>query len=80
MALVPQSSDPVARMKVRLEEVYADEGNSLHDPALERVRQDNPAARSLPLLSAIAAGDRQTVRLTLLDTQQLILDVDSCRN
>ncbi len=80
MVLVPQSSNPVARMRIRIKEVYADEGNSLHDPALERVRQDNPAARSLPVLSAIAAGDRQTVRLTLLDTQQLILDVDSCRN
>lgn len=80
MILVPESSNPVARMRLRLEEVYADEPNSLHDPMLERVRQDNPAARSLPLLRAIAAGDRQTVRLKLLDTQQLILDVDSCRN
>jgi hypothetical protein len=79
-ALVPPSDGSAARMHLRLEESYTDDVRSLEDPALERVRQDNPAARSLPLLVAIAAGGARTVRLNLLDSQQLILDLDICRN
>ena len=51
----------------------------LHDRVLERLRLDNPAARSLPLLCAIAKTAPQTVNLALLDTQQLILTIESCR-
>ena len=80
LVLAPPSDSSLASMHLRLEEAHQDEASRLQDPALERVRQDNPAARSLPLLSAIAAGRSQSVRLSLLDSQQLILDLDPCRN
>jgi hypothetical protein len=80
LVLAPPSDSSLGSMHLRLEEAHQDEASRLQDPALERVRQDNPAARSLPLLSAIAAGRSQSVRLSLLDSQQLILDLDPCRN
>lgn len=80
LVLAPPSDSSLASMHLRLEEAHQDAASRLQDPAMERVRQDNPAARSLPLLSAIAAGRSQSVRLSLLDSQQIILDLDSCRN
>ena len=80
LVLVPTSDGSLAGMHLRLDEADQDEPTSLQDAALDRVRQDNPAARSLVLLRAIAAGGSQTVRLSLLDSQQLVLDLDPCRN
>ncbi len=80
LVLAPPSDSSRVSMYLRLEEAHQNEASRLQDPALERVRQDNPAARSLPLLSAIAAGRSQSVRLSLLDSQQIILDLDPCRN
>jgi hypothetical protein len=79
LALSPPSDDSCAVMYVRLEEGNAEETMGLGDSRLDRLRQDNPAARSLPLLSAIAAGGGRTVRLSLLESQHLILDLESCR-
>ena len=80
LVLVPPSDCSLSGVRLRLDEAHQDEPTGLVDPALERVRQDNPAARSLPLLSAIAAGRPQSVRLSLLDSQQLILEIEPCRN
>lgn len=80
LVLVPPSDCSLSGVRLRLDEAHQDEPTGLVDPVLERVRQDNPAARSLPLLSAIAAGRPQSVRLSLLDSQQLILEIDPCRN
>lgn len=80
MALIQESERPIVRMQVRLEEFDGREVNGLEDTALEQVRRDNPAARSLPLLRAIAACHRQIVKLKLLDAQQIIVDIESCRN
>ncbi len=79
LVVVPPLSSSSAVMRVHLEEGDAAEVSALEDPLLEHIRLDNPAARSLPLLSAIAAGGLQTVRLGLLDSQQLLLEVKSCR-
>jgi len=76
--LAPPSDGSLAALHLRLDEVRQDEPTSMQGSALDRIRQDNPAARSLPLLSAIAAGVSQTVRLSLLDSQQLVLDLDPC--
>lgn len=78
-ALVPPSDRAPVHLHVSLETGGAGDTGRLLDPALERIRQDNPAARCLPLLRAIAEGARQTVRLDLHDSQQLVLDIDSCR-
>jgi hypothetical protein len=80
LVLAPPSDCSLAGMHLRLDEAHQDEPTSLQDPALDRVRQDNPAARSLPLLRAIATGGSQRVTLGLLDSQQLVLDLDPCRN
>ena len=73
------SADPLpAVMRIRLEEC-ADETSGLEHPALEGVRIDNPAARSLPLLSAIARGGKRIVRLGLLESQQIVMDLGPCR-
>lgn len=79
LVLAPPADQSSAVMRVRLEEGDVVSACSLGAPVLEGVRQDNPAARSLPLLSAIAAGGRQTVRLGLLESQQLIMELGPCR-
>jgi hypothetical protein len=40
---------------------------AMADPALERLRLGNPAARALPVLAAIARGDTDTIRLNGID-------------
>ena len=80
LVLVPPSDSALATMQLRLEEADQEDIRGLQDAALERVRLDNPAARSLPLLRAIATGGSQRVILDLLDSQQLVLDLDPCRN
>jgi len=79
LVLAPPSDDSPAMMQVRLETACAEETGCLENPALDRLRQDNPAARSLPLLIAIAGGGGGTVRLNLHDSQQCILELGSCR-
>jgi hypothetical protein len=46
----------------------------------ERLRLDNPAARLLPVLQALAMERRATINLNLLDDQRLMVEVESCRN
>lgn len=80
LLLAPPSDSSLATMQLRLEEADQGDIRGLQDAALERVRLDNPAARSLPLLRAIATGGSQRVILSLLDSQQLVLDLDPCRD
>ena len=48
------------------------------DPALEALRGAIPAARSLPLLDAIARGNAAAVVLDYLEHSRLAVDVASC--
>lgn len=50
---------------------------AMPDQNLERLRLDNPAARILPLLRALALTGRDTVTMNVLDDQQLAVEVDS---
>ncbi|MGQ0667651.1 MAG: beta-ketoacyl synthase chain length factor [Nitrospiraceae bacterium] len=79
LVLVPPSDGAPAAMSLRLEAGCADEASGLEDSDLARLREDNPAARSVPLLRAIASGGLRTVSLSLLDSQRLILDLGPCR-
>jgi hypothetical protein len=79
LALAPPSADSPAVMRVSLDEATDRHEDRLENPELEQVRRDNPAARSLPLLRAMAAGGRHTVRLGLLENQQVVLELGSCR-
>lgn len=78
LVLAPSTDASPAVIRISLEEC-ADEPSCLEHPVLEGVRIDNPAARSLPLLTAIATGGERTVRLGLLESQQLILELGPCR-
>lgn len=79
LVLAPPTDQSSAVMRVRLEEGDVADTCGFADPALEGVRQDNPAARSLPLLSAIAAGGERIIRLGLLESQHLIMELGPCR-
>lgn len=78
LVLAPSTAVSPAVMRMRLE-ACEDEPSCLEHPVLERVRQDNPAARSLPLLSAIAKGGERIVRLGLLESLQLLVELGPCR-
>ncbi|MEZ5592822.1 MAG: beta-ketoacyl synthase chain length factor [Gammaproteobacteria bacterium] len=52
----------------------------LDNPALERLRCGNPAARSLPLLAALARQTSTTVMLPYLDAALLQLHIDVLNN
>ena len=47
------------------------------DRELERLRADNPSARLLPLLRALAIGGRAIVRMNVLGDQRLVVEVES---
>ncbi len=79
LLLAPPSDLSSAVMRVQLEEGEVADNDGLADLGLEGVRQDNPAARSLPLLRAIARGGKRIVRLGLLETQQLMVELGPCR-
>lgn len=75
----PPTDSALATMQLRLEEAGEGGASRLHDPELERMRVDNPAARALPLLRMLAVGGKQRITLSLLESQQLILDLAPCR-
>jgi hypothetical protein len=47
----------------------------MHDPRLETLRASNPAARSLPLLAALAGGESGEVVLPYLEDSHLSVRV-----
>jgi Beta-ketoacyl synthase, N-terminal domain len=54
--------------------------SAMHNPDLEALRRNVPAARGLPLLQAIASGQTATaLTLDLFENQQLLLDVSIAR-
>lgn len=77
--LGPPAHDSTVILRLRLEQARVGESARLSDTALERLRLNNPAARSLPLLCAIAVGVRRTVVLGWLEDQRLELTVEPCR-
>jgi hypothetical protein len=78
LVLAPATDASSALMRIRLEEC-ADDISGLDHPVLERVRINNPAARSLPLLAAVARGGERIVSLGLLESQQLMVELGPCR-
>lgn len=58
-------------LRVRLEPGTPD---TLDDPGLEHLRRTIPAARSLPLLAALAAGRTGSVRIEYLEGTALVVD------
>lgn len=85
--LGPPARDSTVILRLRLEPALAGESSCfpeclaerLADDALERLRLNNPAARSLPLLCAVAAAVPRTVALAWLENQRLQLTIEPCR-
>jgi len=76
--LGPPSDASIAMVRTSLVQANGDGAMLLPDQALEHLRLDNPAARSLPLLCAIAEATPRTVTLVLLDSQHVMLTIESC--
>lgn len=77
LVLAPRASaQTLARIDVRLTDAPA---TTLSSPALEALRLDNPAARALPLLAALAAACSATVVLDYLDDLRVCVDVAPAR-
>lgn len=78
LVLTVPSPSRLGELHLRLEASDGQAVTSLEDGGLEAVRLDNPAARSLPLLAALAGHDARRVRLNVLDDQRLTVDVVPC--
>jgi len=77
--LGPPSDASMATVQTSLEEAAGDDSTCLSEQKLEQLRLNNPAARSLSLLCAIAEVVPKTVKLAVLDSQHIILTIESCR-
>ena len=68
----------LARLDLSLSNNLTEEATSMDDARLETLRTGNQAARSLPLLTAIAKGRDTLVRLEYLEDQRLLCQVMPC--
>ena len=76
LVLAPEAGPrTIARISVALTQAGAER---LEDPALEQVRAAIPAARSLPLLRALARRESGAVVLDYLDGNRLAVEVAPC--
>ena len=80
LALGPRrSARSLSRLQLRGDGcLTGDAADTLADPVLESLRRGIPAARSLPLLRAIAVRQTGRVVLDYLDGLQLALDIAPC--
>ncbi len=68
----------LAGLEITLGQPPRTEETHMDEPELERLRIGNPAARALPLLSAIARGTDSAIRLNYFNDQELIVKVTPC--
>lgn len=74
--LLARQPDARSRWRLRLMASEPQTEPTLEDAALERLRSGNPAARSLPLLQALACGVSASVVLPYLDHRSLQVGVE----
>ena len=77
LLLTPRAS-PGSIARLRGLRIRAGAADALLDVGLERLRLSNPAARSLPLLQRLAAGQTGMVTLPYLPETRLELFVEPC--
>ena len=70
----------LAQLDLTLSNDLSEEATSMDDARLEALRSGNPAARSLPLLAAIASRRPMLVCLEYLENQRLLIQVTPCRS
>jgi hypothetical protein len=80
LVLTPSAGQALATADVRLTAAAGRDVSHAFSQEFERLRLNNPAARLLPVLQALAMERRATINLNLLDDQRLIVEVESCRN
>lgn len=68
----------LAQLDIALSNDLSEDATGMDDPRLEALRNGNPAARSLPLLAAIAGQRGTVVRLEYLEDQHLVIGVMPC--
>ncbi len=68
----------LARFDLDLSSDLSEEATNMNDPGLEALRSGNHAARSLPLLAAIAKQQNTLVRLEYLEDQYVLIRVRPC--
>jgi hypothetical protein len=76
LLLTRDADAAMSQLDVRIEAGAA--ASRMPDPRLEALRLDNPAARGLPLLAAVAAGDEQEVILDYTGGNALRIGVSPC--
>lgn len=64
-----------ATASVTLTSAECGEETKMPDSALERLRADNPSARLLPVLRALAGTASATIRMDLLGDQRLVVEI-----
>lgn len=69
----------ISSLKIRLIDESSGNLSTMMDPELEKLRVGNPAARALPLLTAIASGKNSILFLDYLENLILRIEVTSCR-
>jgi len=77
LVLTPPSDKQRGSLAVQIERANGHPPTPVEDGQLEWLRVETPAARSLPLLVALARGGTALVRLDLLGDQRLAIEVAS---
>jgi hypothetical protein len=70
----------LAQLDLTLSNDLSEEATSMADARLESLRSGNQAARSLPLLAAIARQRATLVRLEYLEDQHIVIRVTPCHS
>jgi hypothetical protein len=70
----------IAQLDLDLSQDLSEEATSMDDALLETLRSGNPAARSLPLLAAIARRHAGLIRLGYLEDQHLLIRITPCQS
>lgn len=80
LLLAPTVDRALAAADMTLAEAAGHDVSGMTNGDFERLRLDNPAARLLPVLLALATERRGLINLNLLDDQRLIVKVEPCRS
>jgi hypothetical protein len=76
--LLSASRSPHSQSRITINVVYGQQEDSLQDTHLEALRVGNPAARSLPLLQAMAEQQQRSVMLPYLPASQILVRHEPC--
>ena len=77
LVLTSSSEPPLATASVSLIAARRNDVTEMPGHDLERLRLDNPAARLLPVLRALAMKGRHRVNMNVLDDQRLVVEIET---